>query len=151
MNKLARICALLSALLLAGPASAQMLTWQSTSRVVPVAAVATGTTGPLVVTLPPTTNPNYLLFICGFDVTAISTTNTGPITVENVTLANITLTYFLSTAGSGNAAYGVLEKTFTPCLPAAVPANGIVVRVTADPQASNVTVNVIGYQQLGTR
>ena len=100
-------------------------------------AVATGTTGAVSASL--SAPASKLLYICGFDVSAIGgTADLGPITVTGLTGG--TFTYHLASSAGGVT----LNRTFIPCIPASAANVAIVVATTADGTASAVDVNVWG-------
>ena len=106
----------------------------------PISASATGTTGAVVGSLAGTSGKKT--YICGFAVTAVGgTAAVGPITVANTVTGS--LTYYLNSTAAGNS----LSQTYTPCIPATATNTAITVTTTADGTASNVGVNIWGYQQ----
>jgi hypothetical protein len=100
-------------------------------------AVATGTTGAVSASM--SAPASKLLFLCGFDVSAIGgTADVGPITVTGLTGG--TFTYHLASSAGGVT----LNRSFSPCIPASAVNTAIVVATTADGTASAVDVNVWG-------
>src|ERR1700683_447857 len=105
-----------------------------------VTAIATGTTGAVTATF--ALVPNKTLYLCGFDISALGgTAAIGPITVTG--LLGGTFTYqFTSTAGGVT-----LNRSFSPCVPAASQTTAIAIVTTADGTASAVDVNAWGTAQ----
>lgn len=106
-----------------------------------LAAGVTGSTGAVSAALPG--GFASTTFVCGIDVSAIGgTAAVGPITLGPL-VGGVTFTW----QGSASAAGGpILQKEFTPCIPASAPNTAITATTTADGTATAVDVNLHGYR-----
>jgi hypothetical protein len=132
-----------------GVPSAQVVTVQppATNGTYPTAAVpiqgnGSGSTGAVVGTLAGTSGKTT--YICDFDVTALGTAaSIGPITVAG--LLGGSKVYQMGTLATG--VQQMLNKNFSPCIPASAANTAITITTTADGTATAVNVNSSGYQQ----
>jgi hypothetical protein len=130
-------------LLLVAASSAQTLVVRNNlypASSVPISTSSSGSTGAVTVTLP--NQPLYTTFICGFDVSAIGgTAPVGPITVSGL-VSGTTFTYQMSSSPAGNT----FSRDYDPCIPANDNQTAIVIKTTANPTATAVSVNAWGMQ-----
>lgn len=146
--KLHRAVLFLAALLLttqslAQPAQLVQQTSAYPAGSTPATISATGTTGATVATLAAVTGKTT--FLCGFTIRANATAAaTGTATVAGVITATMSFVQWTAALASG---IGVVEHTFSPCIPASAVSTTIVITSAAPGAGGTVSVAGWGYQQ----
>lgn len=109
----------------------------------PITASATGTTAATTATLAAVTGKTT--YICGFSIRANATAAaTGNATVTGTITATLNFTQWTAPAASG---IGLVEETFSPCVPASATNTAIAVVSAAAGSGGVVSVSAWGYQQ----
>lgn len=125
-------------LLSVGSANAQALP----ARAIPVTASSTGTTAATTATLPAATAQTT--YICGFSIRANATAAaTGNATVTGTVTGTMNFSQWTAPLASG---IGLVEETFSPCIPGSSINTGIAVISAAPGTAGVVSVSAWGYQ-----
>lgn len=107
-----------------------------------ISATATGTTAATTATLAAAANKTT--YICGLSIRANATAAaTGNATVTGTVTATLNYTQWTAPAASG---IGIIERTFTPCLPASAVNTAIAVISAAPGVGGVVSVTSSGYQ-----
>lgn len=113
----------------------------------PVVAVATGTTGAVVATIP--AKVGITNWLCGFEVSGSDGTanqRIDPVTVAGISGGSLIyrgiIAWFYA---AGVVPPPPFVRTFNPCIPASAPNTAITVTTTADGTATAVNVQAYGF------
>ena len=113
----------------------------ATAAAAPITASTTGTTGATTATLAGVASKTT--FICGFTITSDATAAlAGSATVTGTITGTLN---YIQNVGSATAA-GILQQTFSPCIPASATNTGIAVNSVAAGTGGNTAVAAWGYQ-----
>lgn len=108
----------------------------------PITASATGTTAATTATL--AANATKTTYICGFAIRANATAAaTGNATVTGTITGTLNFTQFTAPLASG---IGLVEQTFSPCVPGSAVNTGLAVISAAPGTGGVVSVSAWGYQ-----
>lgn len=117
-------------------------TGQYPSNAIPITGIGAGSTAAVVGTL--AASPNRKTYICGFDVSSVGgTAESSPIVIAG--LVGGSFTYQVPVNATGGQ--GLVNRTFTPCIPASALNTAITVTTTAAVGGTAVDVNAWGFQQ----
>lgn len=112
------------------------------ARAIPITASAVGTTAATTATLAAATS--QVTYLCGFAIRANATAAvTGNATVTGTVTGTLNFTQWTAPAASG---IGVVEETFSPCVPGSAINTGIAVISAAPGTGGVVSVTAWGYQ-----